>query len=95
MADYKLTDGGVIRTRDGASIPNARDNRDWQEFQEWLAIPGNTPDPTDPPPVPETAAERLERDAKSDPFKRALVARIAATEGKTVVQVIAELRALA
>lgn len=41
---YKLMgDGGVLRS-DGASIPNDDANRDWKEYQEWLAQ-GNTPDP--------------------------------------------------
>ena len=44
MADYKLAENGVVRTSDGACIPDAPGNRDWQEYQEWLAIP-NDPDP--------------------------------------------------
>jgi hypothetical protein len=53
MADYQLTatDDVVIRTSDGASIPNSPDNRDWVEYQEWLYA-GNTPDPYVPPPEP-------------------------------------------
>lgn len=43
---YKLAEqGGVIRT-DGAHIPNVPGNRDWQEYQGWLAA-GNTPEPVD------------------------------------------------
>lgn len=41
---YKITDGGVIRKADGALIPCNEGNRDWREYQEWLAA-GNTPDP--------------------------------------------------
>jgi len=40
---YKLMASGVRRS-DGASIPNAADNRDWKMYQEWLAE-GNTPEP--------------------------------------------------
>ena len=61
MADYQLTDTDtVIRTRDGACIPNDPDNRDWIEYQAWLAD-GGVPDPyvplePEPPSVqPETS----------------------------------------
>jgi len=45
MAKYKLAESGVVRKSDGASIPNAEGNRDWVEYQEWLAEEDNTPDP--------------------------------------------------
>jgi hypothetical protein len=50
MAAYKLIDGGVVRN--GAThIPEDAENRDWREYQEWVAL-GNIPDPADPPPTP-------------------------------------------
>ena len=41
---YKLTEGGVIRLSDGAFIPEDPANKDWREYQEWLAQ-GNKPQP--------------------------------------------------
>ena len=49
----------VIRTADSACIPNDPANRDWAEYQQWLAD-GGVPDPYVPPepappePQPET-----------------------------------------
>jgi hypothetical protein len=52
MADYQLTatDAAVTRTADGATIPNDPDNRDWAEYQQWLAD-GGVPDPYVKPPA--------------------------------------------
>lgn len=41
---YKLAESGVIRLSDGAFIPEDLANKDWQEYQEWLAQ-GNKPQP--------------------------------------------------
>jgi hypothetical protein len=52
MAEYQLTatDAVVIRTADQANIPNDSANRDWVEYQDWLAA-GGVPDPYVPPPL--------------------------------------------
>jgi hypothetical protein len=51
--NYKLTKpnlngevNGVIRIEDGASIPFAPDNTDYQEYLKWLEA-GNTPEAAD------------------------------------------------
>jgi len=41
---FKLSGDGVIRKADGVCIPNSDGNRDWKQYQEWLAE-GNTPEP--------------------------------------------------
>jgi hypothetical protein len=50
MAEYQLTatDQAVIRTVDQAFIPADPGNRDWVEYQDWLAG-GGVPDPYVPP----------------------------------------------
>ena len=45
---YQLTESGVKRLSDTAFIPECADNRDWQEYQQWLSK-GNEPLPIDPP----------------------------------------------
>lgn len=62
MADYRLTDSEVVvRTIDGAFIPNDPLNRDRIDYEAWLAD-GNEPDPYEPPvvvePVPDTISDR-------------------------------------
>jgi hypothetical protein len=52
MADYQLTDTDiVIRTEDGASIPDDPANRDRVEYEQWVAD-GGVPDPYVPPEPP-------------------------------------------
>lgn len=52
MSTYQLTSGtSVIRTTDGALIPNDPANTDWQKYQAWVAA-GNTADPYVPPAPP-------------------------------------------
>lgn len=59
---YQLTEHGVIRRSDNAYIPDAEGNRDWQEYQEWVAA-GNTPEPIfEPPPsAPQSVSMRQAR----------------------------------
>jgi len=65
MADYQLTNtNSVIRTSDGATIPNDDANRDWVEYQDWLSG-GGVPDPyVEPEPAP--AAPTLEQQIMYD-----------------------------
>jgi hypothetical protein len=59
MADYQIISATcVLRKSDGASIPFDEANRDYQEFQLWLAQ-GNTPDPVPAPSTGEQKADLL------------------------------------
>jgi len=49
---YQLTTGtSILRTTDGAFIPNDPGNRDYREYLEYLEA-GNTPEPAPAPPPP-------------------------------------------
>lgn len=49
---YKLGRGSyIIRISDGARIPAASDNADYQDYLRWVAA-GNTAAPADPNPLP-------------------------------------------
>jgi hypothetical protein len=64
MSDYQLTatEAAVIRTVDQAYIPNDPANRDWVEYQNWLAL-GNVPDPyVEPPPPPPEPPTQQQQD---------------------------------
>jgi hypothetical protein len=67
MADYQLTatESSVIRTADGAWIPNDPANRDWVEYQQWLED-GGVPDPYVEPPPPEPAPPTPEQEVLFD-----------------------------
>jgi hypothetical protein len=51
VSAYRLTNGPeVVRTADGAVIPNDPLNADRVEYEAWLAVP-NVPDPFIPPVI--------------------------------------------
>jgi len=55
MSEYQLTaTESVIRTADGAYIPNDPANRDYAEYLAWVED-GGVPDPYVEPPPPEPA----------------------------------------
>lgn len=55
--NYKLYVDGVLKLSDNAYIPPDIKNKDWQEYQNWLAA-GNTPQADD---LPEIIKEMLRR----------------------------------
>lgn len=67
---YKLVEGGVIRLKDMAFIPDDPANRDWQEYLEWVAE-GNAPEP---PHTPEELRQRRKGEMLS--LKRARILRV-------------------
>lgn len=69
---YKRTSEGAVRLEDGAIIPSDERNRDWLEYQQWLAA-GNVPDP-----------EFTLEEAKTLRLSRVTAARTAALAALTV-----------
>jgi len=61
-SEYQLTatESCVIRTEDGACIPNDPANRDYAEYLKWLED-GGVPDPYVEPPPPEPAPPTTEQ----------------------------------
>lgn len=59
MADYKLKeDGGVIRYFNGANIPDAEGNRDWQDYLQYVTDGGLT----DPAESLETVFKKVHKE---------------------------------
>lgn len=56
---YQLTLNGVVRLSDNAHIPQAEGNRDWVEYQQWVAE-GNEPEPMPAIALNDARAKRLE-----------------------------------
>ena len=48
---YKYMENAILRIDDGAVIPINVENKDYEDFLDWVAK-GNTPLPKDPPPPP-------------------------------------------
>jgi len=88
MSEYQLTatDQIVIRTADGACIPNDDGNRDWQEYVQWLQD-GGVPDPYVPPdPVPPPPDPLVEAQRANARLDAGIAAAQGATAGRFVVE---------
>lgn len=91
MALYKLAKAGVIRN-DGAFIPATLQNRDYQDYVDWVNT-GGMPDPVDPDTVPDTALQVATLQLQTNPVFRALIKVLAAHFAMTPAQFIAEIKA--
>jgi hypothetical protein len=61
---YKLNQNSVTRLADGASIPFANGNRDYEEYKQWL-LDGGVPEP-------EFTEEELQAKEVADAIQEAL-----------------------
>ncbi len=76
MAEYQLAaNGSVIRSSDGATIPNSMQNRDYREYERWVSA-GNAPDPVDVP-TPVSEEDRVEQALVGSPELNAFIKAIA------------------
>lgn len=70
---YQLTEIGVLRLSDGASIPDDEQNLDWREFVAWRnagGMPMQMPTPEvvyQPPQITEAQAAKLIAFLKANP----------------------------
>ena len=72
---YQLSESGVIRLSDQALIPDCENNKDWQEYQQWLAE-GNEPLPM--PVVIDNSIYITNGEARQQRIKREQQAKIKA-----------------
>lgn len=92
MAEYQLSDSGVIRESDGANIPASLLNRDWRVYQQWVESGGITdPAPIPPPKLP--IADQVEAGIMGSPMLIALVRWIAKDKGITEAALITAVKA--
>ena len=80
--NYTLSEFGVTRGSDRASIPDADDNRDWRAYQEWVTE-GNVADPIPVPVIDPAVAERKASE-KSARDKIATTAALTADEESAI-----------
>jgi hypothetical protein len=74
---YKLTNTtSILRVSDNASIPNDELNTDYTEYLNWVSR-GNTPEPTDVPPVKTPDELRLIKYAKRYESVKTIVSEFA------------------